>query len=165
MPLVWLSSLNAHPAKSSRPREYHQHNQNLHCQPSSSHPPTIALVPCRFIFRTFFECFEFERLIIIEDDMLLAPDFFSYFLATGKVMDRDPSLLCVSSWNDHGQVRGRSKGAGGLDKSIELRDQHPRLLSQQQFVRDEAAVWRTDFFPGLGWLTSRNVWHTIRGGW
>ena len=78
-------------------------------------------MPCRFIFRTFFECFEFERLIVIEDDMLLAADFFSYFLATGKVMDRDPSLLCVSSWNDHGQVRGR-QGAGGLGESVELRD-------------------------------------------
>ncbi|KAK2076688.1 hypothetical protein QBZ16_005448 [Prototheca wickerhamii] len=64
----------------------------------------------RFIFRTFFECFEFERLIIIEDDMLLAPDFFSYFLATGKVMDRDPSLLPeVSRTYNFGQV-GSSEG-------------------------------------------------------
>ena len=92
-------------------------NTSIASPPPLTHPPSPS---CRFIFRTFFECFEFERLIIIEDDMLLAPDFFSYFLATGKVMDRDPSLLCVSSWNDHGQVRGRSKGAGGLDESIEL---------------------------------------------
>ena len=36
--------------------------------------------------------------------MLLSPDFFSYFAATAPVLDADPSLLCVSSWNDHGQV-------------------------------------------------------------
>ena len=36
--------------------------------------------------------------------MALAPDFFSYFEALAPVLDRDPTLYCVSSWNDHGQV-------------------------------------------------------------
>ena len=35
--------------------------------------------------------------------MELAPDFFSYFEALGKVMDADPSVYAVSSWNDNGQ--------------------------------------------------------------
>ncbi len=39
-----------------------------------------------------------------QDDMELALDFFSYFEATAAVLDADPSLYCVSSWNDHGQV-------------------------------------------------------------
>lgn len=40
----------------------------------------------------------------VQDDMQLSPDFFSYFEATAPLLDADPSLFCVSSWNDHGQV-------------------------------------------------------------
>ena len=36
--------------------------------------------------------------------MELAPDFFSYFEALAPVLDQDDRLLCISSWNDHGQV-------------------------------------------------------------
>lgn len=42
----------------------------------------------------------------LQDDMELSPDFFPYFEATAAVLDADPSLYCVSSWNDHGQVAG-----------------------------------------------------------
>jgi hypothetical protein len=47
----------------------------------------------------------FERVIILEDDMELAPDFFSYFRATAPLLDVDPTLMCVSAWNDNGQKR------------------------------------------------------------
>jgi alpha-1,3-mannosyl-glycoprotein beta-1,2-N-acetylglucosaminyltransferase len=40
----------------------------------------------------------------MQDDMQLAPDFFAFFAALAPVLDRDPTLYCVSSWNDHGQV-------------------------------------------------------------
>ena len=40
----------------------------------------------------------------VQDDMQLSPDFLSYFEATAPLLDADPSLFCVSSWNDHGQV-------------------------------------------------------------
>ena len=56
---------------------------------------------------------------LVQDDMKLAPDFFSFFNATAPLLDRDPSLFCVSSWNDHGQA---------------------------QFVRDPARLVRSDFF-------------------
>ena len=42
--------------------------------------------------------------VCVQDDMQLSPDFFSYFEATAPLLDADPSLFCVSSWNDHGQV-------------------------------------------------------------
>ena len=72
---------------------------------------------------------------LVQDDMKLAPDFFSFFNATAPLLDRDPSLFCVSSWNDHGQA---------------------------QFVRDPARLVRSDFFPGLGWMLTRAVWQDIR---
>ena len=36
--------------------------------------------------------------------MELAPDIFPYFEALAPVLDQDDRLLCISSWNDHGQV-------------------------------------------------------------
>ena len=41
----------------------------------------------------------------MQDDMELAPDFFTYFEALAPLLDKDDMLMCVSSWNDHGQVR------------------------------------------------------------
>ena len=74
-------------------------------------------------------------LLLGQDDMELAPDFFSYFAALAPVLEQDPSLMCVSSWNDHGQ---------------------------EQFVRDTHALYRSDFFPGLGWMLQRSLWEELR---
>ncbi len=46
--------------------------------------------------------------------MELAPDFFSYFEALHPLLDTDPSLMCISSWNDHGQVSTRSSSLWSL---------------------------------------------------
>ena len=70
-----------------------------------------------------------------QDDMELAPDFFGYFAATAPLLDADDSLLCVSSWNDHGQAK---------------------------LVRDAARLLRTDFFPGLGWMLTARLWDELR---
>jgi len=35
--------------------------------------------------------------------MRIAPDFYSYFRSTHRLLDEDKSLLCVSAWNDNGQ--------------------------------------------------------------
>lgn len=72
---------------------------------------------------------------MLQDDMELAVDFFPYFAAGAALMDADPSLYCISSWNDHGQ---------------------------QQFVRDPLVLSRSDFFPGLGWMTSSIAWEGLR---
>ncbi|KAL5562327.1 hypothetical protein UlMin_032074, partial [Ulmus minor] len=46
---------------------------------------------------------KFSRVIILEDDMEIAPDFFSYFEAAAALLDKDKSIMAVSSWNDNGQ--------------------------------------------------------------
>ena len=43
-----------------------------------------------------------SHVIIIEDDMLFSPDFLTLFEATAPLLEHDPSLWCVSSWNDNG---------------------------------------------------------------
>ncbi|KAL5066580.1 hypothetical protein RYX36_028317 [Vicia faba] len=45
----------------------------------------------------------FSRVIILEDDMEIAPDFFDYFEAMATLLDKDKSIMAVSSWNDNGQ--------------------------------------------------------------
>ncbi|XP_038997042.1 alpha-1,3-mannosyl-glycoprotein 2-beta-N-acetylglucosaminyltransferase-like [Hibiscus syriacus] len=80
----------------------------------------------------------FDRVIILEDDMEIAPDFFYYFEAAAALLDKDKSIMAVSSWNDNGQ---------------------------KQFVHDPYALYRSDFFPGLGWMLTRSVWNELSPKW
>ncbi len=43
-----------------------------------------------------------SHVVIVEDDMLFSPDFLLMFKATAPLLDRDPMLWCVSTWNDNG---------------------------------------------------------------
>ena len=72
----------------------------------------------------------YAGVIILEEDIRVAADFFSYFSATAPLLESDPTLLCVSAFNDNGQ------------------DAYPG---------DARALHRSDFFPGLGWLLTRRM--------
>ncbi|KAJ0831074.1 putative alpha-1,3-mannosyl-glycoprotein 2-beta-N-acetylglucosaminyltransferase [Helianthus annuus] len=76
----------------------------------------------------------FDRVIILEDDMEIAPDFFDYFEAGADLLDKDKSIMAISSWNDNGQ---------------------------KQFVRDPYTLYRSDFFPGLGWMLTKPTWDEL----
>jgi alpha-1,3-mannosyl-glycoprotein beta-1,2-N-acetylglucosaminyltransferase len=86
----------------------------------------------------FFECHKAPRLIFLEEDLEIAPDFFGYFAAFAPLLDKDKSLMCVSAWNDHGQ-RGRAV--------------------------NQTAVYRTDIFPGLGWMLTSEVGRELQSNW
>jgi len=79
-----------------------------------------------------------ERVIVLEDDMELAPDFFEFFAAMAAVLDADETLWCASSWNDNGQRR---------------------------YVSDATALYRSDFFPGLGWMLTARLWAELSPQW
>lgn len=80
----------------------------------------------------------FNRVIILEDDMEIAPDFFDYFEAGAGLLDKDKSIMAISSWNDNGQ---------------------------KQFVHDPYTLYRSDFFPGLGWMLSKPTWDELSPKW
>ncbi|KAM0896504.1 hypothetical protein ACQ4PT_023149 [Festuca glaucescens] len=80
----------------------------------------------------------FDRVIILEDDMEIAPDFFDYFEVAAKLLDNDKTIMAVSSWNDNGQ---------------------------KQFVHDPKALYRSDFFPGLGWMLTKPTWMELSPKW
>ncbi|CAI5970510.1 unnamed protein product [Closterium sp. NIES-64] len=92
----------------------------------------------KFALTELFDRRQFPRVIILEDDMELAPDFFDYFEAASNLLDVDESILAVSSWNDNGQ---------------------------KQFVHDSHQLYRSDFFPGLGWMLRRELWAELKPKW
>ncbi|XP_076006358.1 alpha-1,3-mannosyl-glycoprotein 2-beta-N-acetylglucosaminyltransferase a [Genypterus blacodes] len=87
-----------------------------------------------------FKNLSYSSVVIVEDDLEVAPDFFEYFRALHPVLKSDPNLWCVSAWNDNGRD-------GYVDPS------QANLL------------YRTDFFPGLGWMLRREVWEELEPKW
>lgn len=86
--------------------------------------------------------------ILITDDLLVSPDFFSYFSALRFLLDADPSVWCVSAWNDNGKEGYISiEENGELGKSNIMRSVHihvPRTCSCTQIyciVRTSSLVW------------------------
>lgn len=51
-------------------------------------------------------------MLYFADDLDVSPDFYEYFSATFPVLHQDPSLWCVSAWNDNGKVGMVSDEAG-----------------------------------------------------
>lgn len=83
---------------------------------------------------------KYDQVIIVEDDLEVAPDFYDYFEATLPILKADKGLWCVSAWNDNGK-------GGLIDQSA------PELL------------YRTDFFGGLGWMLTKQIWNEIGPKW
>ena len=44
-----------------------------------------------------------QRVIILEEDIEVAQDFFSFMNATADLLDKDSTLLAVSAFNDNGK--------------------------------------------------------------
>lgn len=82
----------------------------------------------------------YSTVIITEDDLDIAPDFFSYFSNTRYLLEKDPTLYCVSAWNDNGKLEHIDWNAN-------------------------TTLYRSDFFPGLGWMMTRKLWNELVSTW
>lgn len=91
-----------------------------------------------FVMKRVFDDFGFSQVIFLEEDMEVAPDFFSYFSAMKPLLSRDPNMFCISAWNDNGY---------------------------SSLVHDSRSAFRTEFFPGLGWMMDRRIWAEVRDRW
>ena len=69
--------------------------------------------------------------IVLEEDLDVSPDFFSYFSQLVNVLETDPSLYCVSAWNDQGY---------------------------EHTTNNPSAVYRVETMPGLGWMLRRSLY-------
>lgn len=85
-----------------------------------------------------FDNMGYDTVLIVEDDLDIAPDFYEYFKATKPLLDKDPSLWCVSAWNDNGK---------------------------EGMVKRNDVLYRTDFFPGLGWMMRKSLWVELEPKW
>ena len=93
-------------------------------------------------FRSALEATLVERghshAIMIEDDLLLSPDFLLLFWSGAWLLKADPSVWCISAWNDQGFTHTTA---------------------------DATRLLRTGYFPGLGWMISSDLWHELRVKW
>ncbi|KAB7507424.1 Protein O-linked-mannose beta-1,2-N-acetylglucosaminyltransferase 1 [Armadillidium nasatum] len=69
--------------------------------------------------------------IILEEDLDVSPDFFSYFSQTLRLLEEDPSIFCVSAWNDQGY---------------------------EHTSADPSLLYRVETMPGLGWILKRELY-------
>ena len=102
------------------------------------------------ILRRGFEEMDYDYLILIESDLIVSKDVFDFFFKVAPYLNRgdgpeDP--FCASAWNDNGF---------------------------EYFKWSESRLFRTDYFPGLGWMIHRSVWmnawrlewpHGMIGAW
>lgn len=92
----------------------------------------------KFAISSALDKLSFDDVIILEDDMEVAKDFFQYFQRMRKEIKNDPSLYTASAWNDNGQ---NNNG------------------------RDPEKLKRSDFFPGLGWIMTKELWSEFSPKW
>lgn len=85
-----------------------------------------------------FNIMGYDNVIIVEDDLEIAPDFYEYFAANIPLLHKDPTLWCVSAWNDNGKTG---------------------------FVQGNDILYRSDFFPGLGWALTKTLWKELELKW
>ncbi|XP_039261813.2 protein O-linked-mannose beta-1,2-N-acetylglucosaminyltransferase 1-like [Styela clava] len=71
-----------------------------------------------------------EEIIILEEDLDVSPDFFSYFSQTMHLLNEDTSLYCISAWNDQAYDHSST---------------------------DPSLLYRVETMPGLGWMLKRSL--------
>lgn len=86
-----------------------------------------------------FDRLKYTAAIVVEDDLDIAPDFFEYFAAVLSILRRDATLFCASAYNDNGK--------------------------RSHITLQPDMLHRTDFFSGLGWLLTRELWNEIGPRW
>lgn len=91
----------------------------------------------KYALTTAFDYFPTAQgLIIVEDDLLFAPDFYHYLTTTAATLltKDETTTFVISAWNDNG-FKGH--------------------------VHDPYRLMRTDYFPGLGWLLPRKLFMEV----
>ena len=78
----------------------------------------------RALAETFKSYPDAPAMVILEEDLEVSEDIFDYFIQTYPLLEKDPSVYCISAWND---------------------------LGNKHAVKDPARLYRVETMPGLGW--------------
>ena len=89
---------------------------------------------CRFqasLTATFNIYPDANYAIVLEEDLDVSPDFFTFFGQTLRLLDEDSSVYCVSAWNDQGY---------------------------EHTSGDPSKLLRVETMPGLGWILKKSLY-------
>ncbi|KAF2073299.1 hypothetical protein CYY_005398 [Polysphondylium violaceum] len=90
------------------------------------------------IFNYVFNNQSMDKVIFLEDDLILSPDALKYFDILSNLMDVDPSIFCISAWNDN---------------AFKFQDDLMKTFQDSRFT-----FYRQDHFGGLGFLLSHQIY-------
>ncbi|KAF1741294.1 hypothetical protein MXB_457 [Myxobolus squamalis] len=71
-----------------------------------------------------------KEIIILEDDLIVSPDFMAYVAQLMDILHSDKTVFCISAWNDQGYTHTTG---------------HQSML------------YRVQTMPGLGWVLKRDL--------
>ncbi|XP_053709483.1 protein O-linked-mannose beta-1,2-N-acetylglucosaminyltransferase 1 isoform X2 [Synchiropus splendidus] len=74
---------------------------------------------------------EANYAIVLEEDLDVSIDFFSFLSQTIHLLDEDESVYCISAWND---------------------------LGYEHTAEDPALLYRVESMPGLGWVLKKSLY-------
>ncbi|XP_045606907.2 protein O-linked-mannose beta-1,2-N-acetylglucosaminyltransferase 1 [Procambarus clarkii] len=90
---------------------------------------TLLNMHFRFSVHNVFNYFpEVDKAIILEDDLLLSPDFLSFFQQTSWLLDVDPTIFCVNAFS---------------------------INSYPGVAHDPTVLRRFEMMPQFGWMVTR----------
>ncbi|KAG9277289.1 protein O-linked-mannose beta-1,2-N-acetylglucosaminyltransferase 1 [Astyanax mexicanus] len=69
--------------------------------------------------------------IVLEEDLDISIDFFSFLSQTIHLLNEDESLYCISAWNDQGY---------------------------EHTAEDPSLLYRVESMPGLGWVLKKSIY-------
>ncbi|KAK3859674.1 hypothetical protein Pcinc_034228 [Petrolisthes cinctipes] len=100
---------------------------------------TLLNMHFRFSVHNVFNYFpDIDKAVILEDDLLLSPDFLSFFQQTSWLLDTDPTIYCVNAFS----VNSYSTVAG-----------------------DPTTLRRLQMFPQFGWMITRHWAQEMYKSW
>ncbi|KAF5923219.1 hypothetical protein HPG69_012309 [Diceros bicornis minor] len=74
---------------------------------------------------------EAKFAVVLEEDLDIAVDFFSFLSQSIHLLEEDDSLYCISAWNDQGY---------------------------EHTAEDPALLYRVETMPGLGWVLRKSLY-------
>ena len=93
----------------------------------------------KFSMKQVFDVFEHETAIFLEDDVEIGADFLELCASQKERLVTDPTVFCVCGYSEN-----------GIDGA----------------VRESKRLHRTGYFPGWGWMITREVWlEWKQNGW
>lgn len=124
-------------------------------------------------------CVSMSPSVFSQDDLEVSLDFFDYFSAMEPLLDSDDKLLAVRCvvaccWCRMLDVSGKNNDVDTTSALLARAAFHSATpaaatipifchcsawndMGQSAFASDPRQVYRSDFFPGLGWMLTRHV--------